>query len=66
MHKWRRPGARVRARVAVQAAPLVLLCTWAPALAAPLPEAGDAVGRTELLVPAVRGSVGDITRELVN
>ena len=56
----RRPVRPILAAIALSA-----LLFSRPGEAAPVAGAGAGVGRTELLVPAVRGSVGEITREIV-
>ena len=56
-------GQRPFLPIPLAAALSLLLCQ--PVEAAPIEGAGAGIGRTELLVPAVRGQVGEITREIV-
>jgi hypothetical protein len=56
-------GQRPFLPIPLAAALSLLLCQ--PVEAAPIQGAGAGIGRTELLVPAVRGQVGEITREIV-
>jgi hypothetical protein len=56
-------GQRPFSPIPLAAALSLLLCQ--PVQAAPIEGAGAGIGRTELLVPAVRGQVGEITREIV-
>ena len=56
-------GQRPFSPIPLAATLSLLLCQ--PVEAAPIEGAGAGIGRTELLAPAVRGQVGEITREIV-